>query len=298
MIGGITKEARVWNGYKDVWWDLIRSDALRMTKDGKWSGLNGFWLNNLWAAATAEKITQQKKNGLWTQKPIGINVAAGAGDMEKDYPNIVETLYEHGDFFELNFSCPNHQGLAEIHNNVEKIRATIKAVKKINVANKPIVVKFGILSNTPDDINTAQDLTYDSLKALIEMCIEELDENQDKINITNTAKEHTTYDQNKKLEWLQDIKGNTIAWWVSWKLIQDRSLQTVQFVKEIIDKNGSKLWIIGTGGIWCDEAWQTGKQLIAMKDAWAELFNMFTGFVYNPTSLANNLRALDKNLRQ
>lgn len=319
MIGWITAEERHGNGWrisekiyqsiydysnphkhenglppiKEQEQEIFIKELSRVGKDWKWSMTNRFWLNNLGAKATAEKITRQKENGLWTQKPVGINVALWAGDMKEQYPYVVKTLYEHGDFFELNFSCPNHKWLSEIQGNVNSIRETIQSVKNVNIAKKPLVVKFGILSNNPTNMDNAQDLTYDALEQIINMCCEELDETQDKINITNTAKEHTGYDSSKELT---DKDGN-IVWGMSWKLIQERSLQTVQFVKEIIDKNGSKLWIIGTGGIWCDEAWQTGKQLIAMKDAWAELFNMFTGFVYNPTSLAKNLRVLDRSLK-
>jgi dihydroorotate dehydrogenase len=36
-------------------------------------------------------------------------VALGADNMAEEYPFVVKTLYEHGDFFELNFSCPNHK---------------------------------------------------------------------------------------------------------------------------------------------------------------------------------------------
>ncbi len=288
----ITKEYRPWN-WRKIW------DRLPLPRVGKdydnLSMTNRFWLNNNWVHWLKYTIGAYDWNNLRTKKPVWYNIAWETKNYAYIVSQLSDTIKEHQAFFELNFSCPNHAAMEWLQEKYDELRQTILAVKKANRYNKPIVVKIGIHTATPW-YNKSKDLSEEQIRKIVNICVEEW---VDWINATNTSKEridnlgwsNNWYDPSKELK---DYSWN-IVWWMSWKLIQDRALETTKMVKDELNKLWSNMLVIGTWWIWADRKFEeVGHHAVALAQAEADLYWMFTGFIYSPATANRVLKALAK----
>ncbi len=164
--------------------------------------------------------------------PIGINIGKNkdvpdekAADAHAD---VLEHLYNLGDYFTINVSSPNTVGLRKLQEK-EPLTKIVKSVTKV-MSNKgkakPLFVKI------------APDLTFEAVNDVIEVVLEN--------KLTGIVATNTTLNSDIKAKygerWRDEMGG------VSGDDNDYRKMST-EIIKHIYKKAGRELIIIGSGGI-------------------------------------------------
>ena len=205
--------------------------------------------------------------------PIGINIGKNAvtplAEAGRDYASCLEVLYPHGDYFTVNVSSPNTEGLtllqarpqlAALLAQVARARAILAGAEQ----PKPILVKV------------SPDLSLSDLDAVLDVVLEH---GLDGIIATNTSVDPL----------LRDAASTCLAGGLSGPMLLPKSLAAVWRLRQ---RAPPGFFIVGAGGIsTADDAW-------AMLQAGANAIQLYTALVYQGPGLFGALnRGLAERVR-
>lgn len=192
---------------------------------------------------------------------LGINRDTPIEEAASDYRRCMRSLHEFADYFTINISSPNTPRLRELHFG-RQLDATLKSVL---TERDQLVRNFGhrlpvLVKVSPDlDITTTRELAQRVREA-----------GCDGLIATNT-----TTDRSSIQHRLADQEGG-----LSGQPLLERSLRTVGNIRAAV---GSDFPIIGVGGI------SSGADANAMRDAGADLIQVYTALVYRGPGLVKEL---------
>ena len=189
--------------------------------------------------------------------------------ISRDYDYAFSMLYEFVDFFVINVSCPNVEGLTSLQ-DISYLSDIMDVVldKRMNMDHfKPILIKI-----SPDLPHTQVDEIVDyALRSGVDGII---------AGNTTRSREGLSISA-KKVESI----GNG---GLSGAPIFEKSLEMVRYLAQV---TAGKLPIIGCGGI------MSPAQAKQMLDAGASLIEIYTGFIYEGPALPAKIqRYLNKNI--
>ncbi len=222
--------------------------------------INRFGFNNDGASVVAQRLKElhYKKT-----VPLGINLGKSkVMPLEKaseDYLNSLKQLFEYGDYFVVNVSSPNTEGLRKLQhkNHLSELLSTLS---NFVAKRKPLLLKV------------SPDLSWSEFDDIMELC---LDQNIAGLILTNTTV------QRKGLRTSTKETGG-----LSGAPLKDLS---TEFLRYAYKQVGSHLSLISVGGIF------TASDVYARLKAGASLVQVYTGFVYEgPFMLAKINRGLLK----
>jgi dihydroorotate dehydrogenase len=249
-VGGVTAERQPGNP---------RPRMFRLPEDG--GLINRMGLNNDGADAVGGRL----EAGPRPDVPVGVNIALSestpASDAPADYRYTYERVVAGADYFVVNVSCPNSEGMRELQN-----RDSLEAIlgELVDAGASPLLVKF-----SPDLPGQAID---DALAVVDDFGL-------DGIIATNTTTERPESLANpNKVE-----RGG-----LSGKPIESRATDLVRYIAARTD-----VPIVGVGGV------SDAEGAYEKIRAGASLVQLYTGLVYEGPTLARDinrglLRLLDR----
>ncbi len=208
--------------------------------------INRMGFNNSGADALLQRL-EKSQPGI----PLGINIGKSkVTSLEQaadDYAYSFKLLREHGDYFVVNVSSPNTEGLRSLQDK-DSLTKIIWRLKEID-QRKPLFVKI------------APDLTNEALDEIIEVA---QDFELTGLIVNNTSIDHSLLRSDPKQ-----------AGGLSGSPITDKSKNTFQYVKK---NSHDDLHIIGVGGI------MTAEQANERLSDGACLIQIYSGWIYNGLS--------------
>ena len=192
---------------------------------------------------------------------LGINRATPLEEADQDYRLCMRSLYDVADYFTINISSPNTPGLRNLQGDPQ-LDDTLKSVLE---ARDRLVEDVD--RRLPVFVKVSPDLDPDVLRQLASRI---RDAACDGLIATNT-----TTDRREISHRFADQEGG-----LSGRPLFERSLQSVTYAREAV---GSDFPIIGVGGI------SSGADAIAMREAGADLVQVYTALVYRGPNLVKEL---------
>ncbi|WP_269523877.1 quinone-dependent dihydroorotate dehydrogenase [Coraliomargarita parva] len=234
--------------------------------------VNRMGFNNKGAEAmlhSLEKSYPKGKRGM----PVGVNIGkAKATPLDKaveDYLSCFRTLADQADYFTINISSPNTQGLRELQSKAY-LRELLVALRDENKAHAK---KLGHEPH-PLLLKIAPDLSFPEIDLILEVL---LDLEYSGVIATNTT-----------IARPEGFPSSETGGLSGGEFIRRRSTEVVNYIYRA---TSGKLPIVGVGGI--DSPESAGEKL----DAGASLVQIYTGWVYRgpffARELAKALRARD-----
>ncbi len=218
--------------------------------------LNRLGFNNAGADEIRENILDAKKN-INKDFIIGVNIGKNKNtalkDAVVDYKICFEKLYEAADYFTINISSPNTEGLRMLHEEeyLDKLLEEIQALNKKISKSKNSALKCIFLKISPD-------VNEESLKSVYELSV--------KNSITGIIATNTTVERIKLKTHITEqggLSGKPL------KLISDSVL------KKLCELNSdNSLFLTGVGGVF------TQKDFEDKINSGASLVQIYTGFIY------------------
>lgn len=185
---------------------------------------------------------------------VGVNIGPNAktveeGDPLKDYVKCIKQLHKLSDYFTINISSPNTEGLRLLQSQklLDKLLSTIFKTAKSLQIKKPFLIKI------------APDLTEDGLLELLEVVLS--------YPVAGIVAVNTTLDRPKDI---MDKKRKESGG-LSGKPLKNKS---TKIIKTIYKKTGGKIPIVGVGGVF------TAADAIEKIEAGASLVQLYTGFIF------------------
>ncbi|TCP69604.1 quinone-dependent dihydroorotate dehydrogenase [Baia soyae] len=198
--------------------------------------------------------------------PIGINLGKNKNtpneQASQDYIIGLQTLYLYGDYFVINISSPNTQGLRDLQeaNALKKLLTDILQTRdhciQSHQVKKPIFLKI------------APDLTEEQLTEIIEIVLH--------TNIDGMIATNTTLSR----EGLQNQVSSHETGGLSGRPLTSRS---TEWISQIYRITQGKLPIIGVGGIF------TAEDAYAKIRAGASLVQIYTGMIYQGPAVVKQI---------
>lgn len=217
--------------------------------------INRMGFNNCGADEFLKNIID-KKEGISTNFIVGVNIGKNKRteleDAYEDYKFSFEKLYEHADYFAINVSSPNTEGLREL----QQKKYLDEILKSLQVLNKELDELYSCKSK---DIflKIAPDLTQQEADDIIQVSIDN--------NITGLIATNTTLSRENLPENIYEQGG------LSGKPLRGLSNSIIKY---ICDKAGDKLSVIASGGVFDTD------DVKEKLDLGAKLVQLYTGFVY------------------
>ncbi|GAB4216711.1 MAG: quinone-dependent dihydroorotate dehydrogenase [Synechococcales cyanobacterium] len=225
--------------------------------------LNRLGFNNQGAAAMAQALAQHPHSGI----PVGINLGkskvTALDDAAADYVASWQQLYPFGDYFVINVSSPNTEGLRQLQDK-ERLEAIILALQAHNPQAKPLLVKV------------APDLGWAALDDILAL--------GEAHGLAGVIATNTTLSR----EGLSTPGFAEAAGGISGQPLRERSTAMIRHIHQ-----HSSLPVIGVGGVAsAAHAWEK-------LAAGASLVQIYTGLVYGgPGIIATIVRGLAQRLYQ
>ncbi len=223
--------------------------------------INRLGFNNQGADAAAARFEALRAAGRWPSIPVGINLGKSkATPLEKateDYVESLGKLHAHGDYFVLNVSSPNTQGLRTLQGR-DELDALLRAVQAKNYSlpiPRPMLVKI------------APDLTFEQIEEVLALAGQH---GLAGLVATNTTVDHSSLPPGAP----QETGG------LSGGPLRARSTEIVRFLTA-----RTPLPVIAVGGV--ADAASAREKL----DAGAALVQLYTGFVYGGPTTAPEICA-------
>ncbi|WP_435365524.1 quinone-dependent dihydroorotate dehydrogenase [Haloarchaeobius sp. DYHT-AS-18] len=239
-VGGVTAEAQPGNP---------RPRMFRLREDR--AIVNRMGLNNQGADRVGRRLRKLNRPDI----PVGVNIALSestpAEEAPEDYRYTYEQVAEGGDFFVVNVSCPNSEGMRDLQNR-DEMEAILAAVKDAGAS--PLLVKLSPDLPEPaieDALDIVTDLDLDGVVA------------------TNTTTERPDSLQSPNAAQTGGLSGAPI---------EDRATEMIRFVAERVD-----VPVIGVGGV------SDAQGAYDKIRAGASLVQLYTGLVYEGPSLARDI---------
>jgi dihydroorotate dehydrogenase len=188
-----------------------RPRVFRIQKDQSLLNFMGF--NNDGVVRVARRL-EKRKSDIIVGANIGKNRLTEFEKSHLDYVSCIKYLHDLVDYFTINISSPNTQGLRKLSND-KPLKILLQSIQDQNKSKttKPIFLKI------------SPDMGFEDLSKLLDACVEfEIDG----VVATNTTVNHNYF------------KGG-----LSGQLLSDNSLKYLKFIKS----HTEKLTIISSGGI-------------------------------------------------
>ena len=226
--------------------------------------INRMGFNNKGSKAMLRALSKNYPKGK-RKMPVGVNIGkAKTTPLEEaveDYLASFRTLTDQADYFTINISSPNTQGLrdlqgaAYLRDLLQTIRdENLSQAKKLGRDPQPLLLKI------------APDLTFKEVDEILAVL---LDLNYDGIIATNTTIQRPSSLTNAEMG---GLSGG--------KMIRKRSNDVIKYIYKATE---GKLPIIGVGGI--DSVEAAGEKI----DAGASMVQVYTGWVYRGPFFAREL---------
>lgn len=225
--------------------------------------INRMGFNNEGAEKVAERLRQCRPSDIVIGGNIGKNKDTPEEKAADDYLTCVKTLFDVVDYFVLNISSPNTEGLRKLQGR-DRLRSLLKQVteeRNRRIPYKPMLVKI------------APDLTEEEINDIVEAAIE--------FGIDGIVAVNTTIAREKLKTNTKKIK-QIGSGGLSGAPLHERAFDVVRFITE---KFGSKLPVIGVGGI------MSRQEALNMFQAGASLIQLYTGFVYEGPGLIRKINS-------
>ena len=195
--------------------------------------------------------------------PVGVNLGKGKhthlDSAIDDYAASLSLLFGFADFFVVNVSSPNTEGLRGLQNTVGPLMTQLmecneNCSQKFGAVRRPLLVKV-----SPDQSN-------EQLVELAHRCAE--------AGASGIVATNTLASREPPLQDISCIGG------VSGPPLRERAIEVVSLLRETL---GPDFPLIGVGGI------DSPESALAMRDAGADLIQIYTGLVYGGPSLPKRL---------
>ena len=241
-----------------------RPRLFRLRKDRALINRMGF--NNKGADYVAERLQRARWQGI-RGVSIGKNADTPLERAADDYIECVRKLYGVADYFAINVSSPNTQGLRQLQ-AAEALAGILRPLRKESVRLRqqhkkrvPVLVKI-----SPDlDLHELQDVCEVLFK-----------EGADGVIATNSSTNLAGFEAQLRARQGGGISGGPI---------ENKSLETLRLLRKGL---GNGYPIIGVGGVMSADAF------VARLLAGADLVQLYTGFVYRgPALLAEIFQRLN-----
>ncbi len=192
---------------------------------------------------------------------IGKNTLTSHEEADRDYITCFRKLYKWVDYFVVNVSCPNIEGLNKLQDKDE----LIALLEKINIEKKKFEISKPVLLKISPDLTEP---LLDDVIAVVEHC------SLDGIIATNTTTSRNNLVTPEK-ELKEAGKGG-----LSGAPLRKRSTEIIRY---LVKKTSGKIPVIGVGGIMSvDDA-------LEKLQAGASLIQVYTGFIYEGPWLIKNI---------
>lgn len=221
--------------------------------------INRLGFNNDGANAVSENILKAKKN-ISKDFIVGVNIGKNKDtpikDAVEDYRICFEKLYDAADYFTINISSPNTEGLRKLHEeqHLDKLLSEIQSLNKKISQLKSVNIKCIFLKIAPDLNHEMVDLVY---KLAV------------KNKINGIVATNTTVERKELKSGINEQGG------LSGKPLKAMSGKVLKKLNEMNKKNpDNPLILIGVGGVF------TKKDFDDKINSGASLVQIYTGFIY------------------
>jgi dihydroorotate dehydrogenase len=209
--------------------------------------------NNPGAAAFAEALVQWKKDGLWPNHPVGVNLGKSkVAPLEiaaEDYASSFRLLSPHVDFAVVNVSSPNTPNLRQLQDK-SALDEILAALQSNNNGGIPILVKV------------APDLSFEALDDILTLVGPRKLAGIVATNTTTARPEIADAQSRKAYEKPGGLSGRPLR------------ARSTEVIRHLHRQTRGALPIIGVGGIFdADDAWE--KITVG-----ASLIQIYTSLVY------------------
>lgn len=230
--------------------------------------INRMGFNNKGAEAMLASLNKTYPKGK-RRMPLGVNIGkAKVTPLEQavdDYVSCFHTLSDQADYFTVNISSPNTQGLRDLQSE-SYLRELLSELKN---ANESLAKKLGH-SKHPMLLKIAPDLSFREIDGILDVL---LDLDYSGIIATNTT-----------IQRPEGFTSTEAGGFSGGPFIRQRSTDVVNYIYRATE---GRLPIIGVGGI--DSVESAGEKL----DAGASMVQLYTGWIYRGPFFARELaRAL------
>jgi dihydroorotate dehydrogenase len=216
----------------------------------------------------ADRFTENLKNcrsKLSEDFIVGVNIGKGRhtelDDAFQDYKFSFERCYEYADYFTINVSSPNTEGLRQL----QQKKYLTQILSEIQKLNSKLDEKY---SSQRKDIflKVSPDITYPELDDILDVSVQ--------TGITGIVATNTTVSRSMLPE------GNYENGGLSGKPLEMISNQIIQY---IVQKTEGRLAVIGCGGIF---SYDDAKRKL---DLGASLLQVYTGLVYQGPGIVKEI---------
>ena len=278
LAGGLDKNGEVYNELSDFGFGFVEIGSLtakpqpgnpkprlfRVVKDK--AIINRMGINNHGVTQAIRNINSNHPRVIIAGN-IAPNSSSQGEQVTEDYKTAFSLLYDFVDMFVINISCPNVVGLTSLQevSSLSDIMDNLLNMRTGFDTYKPILLKL------------SPDLTHSQIDEILDYA---LVSGIDGIVAGNTtrSRDGLTIPEEK----IKEIGNGGM----SGAPVHQKNLDMVRY---IYGKPGSKLPIIGVGGI------MTPEQAKEMLDAGASLIEIYTGFIYEgPAFVEKILKYIDK----
>jgi len=219
--------------------------------------INRLGFNNEGATAIAARLDILQRKGRLPKIPLGINIGKTKvidnREAAKDYLFTFEKLYGLGDYFTLNVSSPNTPGLRELQEK-SLLKELAQAIQE---KNRDLAAK-SYAGEKPVLVKVAPDMEFSQLDDIIDVSLS--------CGVTGIIATNASALMRETLSHPIDEPGG----------LSGRPLKAKarSFVRHIYTATGSRLPVIGSGGIFtAEDAYESIR-------AGASAVQIYTGFVY------------------
>lgn len=277
LAGGMDKNGRYYNVLSDLGFGYVEIGSLtskpqkgnpkprifRLPQDH--AIINRMGINNEGVIAAIDHIKENKPEVVIAAN-ISKNASSQGEQIQKDYLSAFSLLYDVVDFFVVNVSCPNVEGLTGLQDigYLSEILDGILDKRAGMDKYRPVLVKVSL------------DVTTEQLDDILDYSLRNGIDGMVAGNTTRRREGLTT-----PKERIDQIGNGGL----SGAPLYERSLAMVKYIKE---KTQGRLPIVGVGGI------MSPAQSKEMLQAGASLIEVYTGFIYEgPLFIKNILQELD-----
>ena len=223
--------------------------------------INRMGFNNDGVDIMVERLQKIKNRTIILGGNIGKNKATPNEKAAEDYRICLAKLHPYVDFFVVNVSSPNTPNLRALQEaeSLNTILSTLQSEPIQHSNPKPIFLKI------------APDLHSDALPEIVEVCAQN--------HLAGIIATNTTISRSKLRTPSSRLEAIG-AGGLSGKPLHSKAVQFVQALHSILPEH---MTLIGVGGI------QSQEDLKRMEKAGAQLFEVFTGFIYQGPALIRQL---------
>ncbi len=273
LAGGLDKNAECYNELSDFGFGFVEIGSLtpkfqdgnprprlfRLPKDK--ALINRMGINNKGVLVAIRHLKEKHPKVLIAANIAKNTTSDDPEQISRDYDYAFSMLYEFVDFFVINVSCPNVEGLTSLQ-DISYLSDIMDVVldKRMNMDQyRPILIKIS------PDIGHAQ------VDEIVDYALRNGVDGIIACNTTRSREGLQTPAQKVEAIGNGGLSGAPLF---------EKSLAMVRYLAE---KTGGKLPIIGTGGI------MTPEQAREMLAAGASLIEIYTGFIYEGPSFPRKI---------